>query len=263
MDINSLIIGSTSQLNFYFPEEYDRISSRNIDYELINGKGYDTIYLLFAEQRTFLSNDEKFFTDVNVDYTINVIDKIKTQCRRIIVFSTSELWNDYEGEVSVDMPYKYNYTPYIKSKEILCNKINDSKDVYEKVFIIYPFNFNSPHRKEGFLFSKIFKSIMSKEVTNVGDLNFARDIVHPSHIVNNSITTDKDMLIGGGELINIEKFIRDLYSLSNLNYDDYIHSLSENNLTNKRKNYYSKIKYSDYDSLLKLTHNDIRKNTPS
>jgi len=263
MGNNSLIIGNTSQLNFYFPKEYDRISSRNIDFDVINKKGYDTIYLLFAEQRTFLSNGEKFFTDINVDYTINVIDNLKKHCKRIVVFSTSELWNDYDGEVSVDLPYKYNYTPYIKSKEILCNTINDNKDIYNKVVIIYPFNFNSPHRKEGFLFSKIFKSIMEKKHISVGNLNFLRDIVHPSHIVDNSINASKDMLIGSGELINIENFIRDLYILSNLKYDEYVITLSNNNLTNKRKKYYSKIKYSNYNSLLKLTHEDIRKNTIS
>ena len=71
------------------------------------------------------------------------------------------------------------------------------------------------------------------------------------------------MLIGSGELINIENFIRDLYILSNLKYDEYVVTLSNNNLNNKRKNYYSKIKYSNYNSLLKLTHEDIRKNTIS
>lgn len=263
MNNNSLIIGDTSQLNFYYPKEYDRISSRNIDIDLINSKKYDTIYLLFAEQRTFLNENEKFFTDINVDYTIKLIHKIKNNCRKIVIFATSELWNDYDGEVSLDLPFKYNYTPYIKSKEILCNLIKDNRDIYNNVKIVYPFNFNSPYRKEGFLFSKIFRSIIEKTPIEVGDLNFVRDIIHPSLIVNHSIETDNDILIGSGELINVENFVKDLYKINNLVYDKYVHSFSYNNLSNVRKNYYSKIKYSNYNDLLNLTHGDIRKNSIS
>jgi nucleoside-diphosphate-sugar epimerase len=260
---NSLIIGDTSQLNFYYPKEYDRMSSRNIDIDLINSKKYNTIYLLFAEQRTFLNENEKFFTDINVNYTIKLIDKIKNDCRKIVIYSTSELWNDYDGEVSVDLPFKYNYTPYIKSKEILCNLIKDNRDIYNNVKIVYPFNFNSPYRKEGFLFSKIFKSIIEKIPIEIGDLNFMRDIIHPSLIVNRSIETNDDILIGSGELINVENFVKDLYKINNLVYDEYVHSVSYNNLSNIRKNYYSKIKYSNYNDLLNLTHEDIRKNSIS
>jgi nucleoside-diphosphate-sugar epimerase len=263
MKSNSLIIGDSSQLNFYYPKEYDRMSSRNIDFDLINKNGYDTVYLLFAEQRTFLNETEKFFTNINVDYTIKLIDKIKNKCKRIIIFSTSELWNDYDGEVSINLPYKYNYTPYIKSKEILCDLINDNREKYDNVKIIYPFNFNSPYRKEGFLFSKIFQSIIYKKPIEVGDLNFVRDIIHPSLIVNHSIETNEDLLIGSGELINIENFVKNLYKINDLVYDEYVHSFSLNNLNNVRKNYYSKIKYSNYNDLLNLTHGDIRKNSIS
>jgi hypothetical protein len=75
--LNSLIIGSTSQLSYYFPLEYERISSRNIDYNKILNKKYESIYLLFSEQRTFLGEDLDFFKKINYDYTIEVIDKLK------------------------------------------------------------------------------------------------------------------------------------------------------------------------------------------
>jgi len=258
--MNNLIIGNTSQLSFYFPENYHRISSRNIDYKSIRELKYDSIFILFAEQRTFLNESEIFFTDVNVNYTLEVINNLKDYCKKIVVYSTSELWNNYDGEVCVNDRFDYNYTPYIKSKEILSNIINEQKNKYSNVHIIYPFNFNSPYRKPNFLFSKIFDSIINNKVNTVGNLDFKRDIIHPSIIVNESINTNQDLLIGLGELINVGEFINKLFTLSNMNFSDYIVYENNNNLNNLRKNYYSKVKYSNYEELLNLTIYDIRKN---
>jgi nucleoside-diphosphate-sugar epimerase len=258
--MNNLIIGNTSQLSHFFPSSFERISSRNLDFTKICKKKYDRIFLLFAEQRTFLNENEDFFNKVNFDYTISIINKLKNYCNNIIVYSTSELWNNYEGEVSIYDKFNYNYSPYIKSKEILSNYLNEYKEKYQNVHIVYPFNFNSPFRKDGFLFSKIFNSLINQKEDFVGNLDFERDIIHPSIIVRESITTNKDILVGSGELINIKNFINDLFQLYNLNFDDYIKFDSKNNLPNKRKNYYSKIKYSNYNELLNLTYNDIRKN---
>lgn len=256
----NLIIGNTSQLSYFFPENYDRISSRNINVNEIINKKYDNIYILFSEQRTFLNETEQFFIDINVKLTLYIINQLKNHCGRIIVYSTSELWNNYDREITATDKFDYNYSPYIKSKEILCNTINENRDNYRNVIIIYPFNFNSPFRKSGFLFSKIFNSIINKEKTIIGDVDFYRDIVHPSIIVKNSILTKDDIVIGSGELINIKKFIIDLYNVSNLKINDYLSFNSDNNLKNTRKNYYSKIKYSNYQELLQLTHYDTTKN---
>jgi nucleoside-diphosphate-sugar epimerase len=262
MDLmNNLIIGNTAQLNYYFPKEYDRISSRNINYSLIKENKYHTIFLLFAEQRTFLNENEKFFLNVNFNYTLDVINKIKNYCNKIVIYSTSELCNNYEGKVSLEMPFKYNYSPYIKSKELLSLYLLENKDEYKSVHIIYPFNFNSPYRKNGFLFSKIFDSIINKNKNTIGDISFLRDIIHPSILVNESIKTNKDLLIGSGELISIKKFVEDLFLLNNLNINDYICSNKNNNLKNTRKNYFSEISYSNYQELLNLTYYDTQKNT--
>jgi nucleoside-diphosphate-sugar epimerase len=258
--MNNLIIGNTSQLSYFFPSSFERISSRNLNFKKICEKKYDKIFLLFAEQRTFLNKGEDFFNEVNFDYTISIINKLKDYCNSIVVYSTSELWNNYEGEVSVHNKFDYNYSPYIKSKEILSNYLNEYKEKYQNIHIVYPFNFNSPFRKEGFLFSKIFNSIINQQENFVGDLNFERDVIHPSIIAKESIITNQDILVGSGELINIKNFISDLFRLHNINYDDYIKFDSKNNLPNQRKNYYSKIKYSNYNELLNLTYNDIRKN---
>jgi nucleoside-diphosphate-sugar epimerase len=255
--MNNLVIGNTSQLSYYFPDDYEKISSRNIDFDNILTKEYDSIYILFSEQRTFLNESLDFFTNVNVDYTIEVINKLKNNAKRIVIYSTSELWNDYDGCVSVNDPYSYNETPYIKSKEILCNHINQNRDEYNNVIIVYPFNFNSVYRKEGFLFSKIYKSLLYGEKISIGDIDFSRDLIHPKTIVDNSIKTDKDILIGSGGLFNVKNFVYDLYKLHNKKLEDYISVEDKNNLPNKRKDYYSCIKYSSYDDLLNLTIKDI------
>ena len=258
--MNNLIIGNTSQLSHYFPLDYDRISSRNIDFKSIIKKKYDSVYILFAEQRTFLNEEETFFKKINVDYTLNVIDNLKDYCNRIVVYSTSELWNNYDGEVSISDRFNYDYTPYIKSKEILSNYLNGNKNKYSNVHIVYPFNFNSPFRKEGFLFSKIFDSIINGNKNIVGNLDFQRDLIHPLIIVNESLNINEDVLIGGGELVNVELFIKELFNLSFMDFYDYISFENSFNLKNRRKNYFSKKKYSNYTELLNLTFNDIKKN---
>jgi GDP-D-mannose dehydratase len=257
--MSNLIIGNTSQLSYYFPEEFDKISSRNLNYKEINSKKHESIFLLFAEQRTFLNEGENFFNEVNVNYTIEVIDKLKDFCNKIVIYSTSELWNNIEGGIRVTDNFNYNYTPYIKSKEIISNYINEHRDRYQNVQIIYPFNFNSPYRKNGFLFSKIFESLIHKKTNNLGNIDFLRDIIHPSIIVKESLINNNDLLLGSGELFNVESFVKDLFSNLNLKFNDYIFYDNSSNLTNQRKNYYSEIKYSNYNELLNLTLNDIKK----
>ena len=257
MITNNLVIGVTSQLSNYFPTHYEKISSRDIDFKKLKKKTYGSIYLLFAEQRTFINESLDFFNKINFHYTIEVIDKLKDHTDRLVIYSTSELWNNYDGCVSVSDPYNYNETPYIKSKELMCNYINKNKDKYSNVIIIYPFNFNSVYRKEGFLFGKIYKSLLNDEKISIGDINFDRDLIHPKTIVDNSINTDTDILIGSGELINVKNFVYDIFKLHNKNFKDYISVEVKNNLPNTRKNYYSCVKYTNYEELLNLTIKDV------
>ena len=255
--MNNLVIGNTSQLSYYFPNDYEKISSRNIDFEELKKKTYKSIYLLFAEQRTFINESLEFFNKTNFNYTINVINELLDVCDRIVIYSTSELWNKYDGCVSITDTYNYNETPYIKSKETLCNFINNNREKYKKVIIIYPFNFNSIYRKEGFLFGKIYKSLLNDEKISIGDVDFDRDIIHPKIIVNESINATEDMIVGSGELFNVKKFIIDIFNLYNKNFDEYISIESKNNLQNKRNSYYSCKPNSTYNELLELSIKDI------
>ena len=255
--MNNLVIGNTSQLSFYFPENFDKISSRDINFNTIIKKKYDRIFLLFAEQRTFLEESDEFFIKTNFDYTIEVIDKLKDFANKIIIYSTSELWNKYDRCVSIDDPYSYNYSPYVKSKEILCNYINDNRDKYHNVIIIYPFNFNSIYRKHGFLFGKIFDSLLNDKKISIGNVDFYRDIIHPKTIVQLSLSVDKDCIIGSGELCNVKNFIEDIFKSVNKKVNEYVTYDESNNLQTKRGVYYSCVKSSNYQELLNLTIQDI------
>jgi GDP-D-mannose dehydratase len=257
--MDNLIIGETAQLNYYFPSSYKRISSRNIDYNSYKNTKFDSVYILFAEQRTFLNSEEEFFTKVNVNYTLEVVNFFKEIANKVVLYSTSELWNDYAGGVDVSQPFKYNYSAYIKSKEILSNTINDKKDMYKNVHIIYPFNFNSPYRKEGFLFYKIFDSIINKTKQTIGNIDMFRDVIHPSIIVKESISTTEDKLVGMGELINIKTYVEDMFTLVDLKCDDYLISNVQQNLPNTRKEYFSAKSYSSYNELMSLSFLDIKK----
>jgi nucleoside-diphosphate-sugar epimerase len=254
---NNLIIGHTSQLSHYFPNDYEKISSRNIDFKKICSKKYDRVFLLFAEQRTFLNETEEFFNKINFDYTLEIIDKLKDISNKLIIYSTSELWNKYNGCVKLTDKYDYNYSPYIKSKENLCNYINNNRDKYSNIIIIYPFNFNSIYRKKGFLFGKVFDSILNDEKITIGDVNFNRDLIHPKTIVEISLTTNKDCIIGSGQLINVKKFIEDIFTKLNKNIINYVEYNELNNLNVTRGGYYSCEKTLDYNELINLTIKEI------
>ena len=255
--MNNLVIGNTSQLSYYFPDDYEKISSRDINFTEIKKKKYKRIYLLFAEQRTFINEPLEFFNKINFDYTIKVINELIDYCDNIVIYSTSELWNKYDGCINISDSYNYNETPYIKSKETLCNYINSNRETYSKVIIVYPFNFNSIHRKEGFLFGKIYKSLLNDEKISIGDIDFDRDIIHPKIIVDQSIITNKDIIVGSGHLFNVKKLVIDIFNLYNKNFDEYISIETKNNLQNKRNSYYSCEQYSNYSELLELSIKDL------
>ena len=56
--MKNLVIGNTSQLAYYFPDDYEKISSRNIEFK---NENYDRVYICFAEQRTYLKNNRDLF----------------------------------------------------------------------------------------------------------------------------------------------------------------------------------------------------------
>lgn len=254
----NLVIGNTSQLSYYFPEEYVKMSSRNIDESFIRGERWNRAYLCFGESRKFIG-DSGIHDDINFNMTIRAVDTLLEHSEKIIVYSTCELWNKYDGKIDLSMEYSFYDSPYLQSKYRLSKHISDF-DRYGKVIIMYPFNFNSIHRSTDFLFGKIFDSIINKRKIEIGDTYFYRDIIHPKHVVKESIESNSNKIIGSGRLTFVNDYIRDLYSHYDMDYREFVsESSGKYNEYEKRKEYYlnsEKCQYS-YKQLLSDTIEEI------
>ena len=255
---NNLVIGNTSQISHYFPDDYIKISSRNIDYSYHSKMKYDNVYICFSEQRTFIKDNPEIFFDINVKYTIDVINFFEQLSNRIVIYGTSELWNNIEGPININTPFNYNYSPYIESKEILVKYINEHKNYKRNVMIIYPFPFNIPYRKGDYLFGKIFNSIINKKKIEIGDTNFNRDIISPRYVIEKSIKSKKDEIVGSGNLINVNKFIKNLYNSFNMKYEDYVIENTNHNFKIQKEFYSDKKTKYNQDFLLKEMIDDIK-----
>jgi hypothetical protein len=257
--MNNLVIGNTSQLSNYFPDNFLKISSRNINYDNILNKRWDRIFICAGESRKYIDNVE-LHNQINFNLTIDIIDKLKFISNKIIIYSTCELWNQYDGPIDLQMKFNFFETLYLKSKHKITEYIIKNQEKYSNVIILYPFNFNSTYRNNDFLFGKIFNSIINKTPIEIGDTYFYRDLIHPSLVVKESIVSNSHKIIGSGRLTYVNDFIRDLYK----NYDlDYESLVTENknkfNEYDRKKEYYlkSNICQYSYSELLKDTINDI------
>lgn len=257
--MNNLVIGNTSQLSYYFPDNFLKISSRNINYNSLLNQKWDKVFICIGESRKFIDNIE-LYDEINFNLTIEIINKLKLVSNKIIIYSTCELWNQYDGPIDIKMKFKFFETPYSKSKHKITEFILNNQEKYSNVIILYPFNFNSTYRNDNFLFGKIFKSIINKTQIEIGDTYFYRDMIHPSLVVKESINTNSHKIIGSGRLVYVNDFIQDLYK----NYDlDYESLVTENNNKfneyDRNKEYYlkSNICQYSYSELLKDTINDI------
>jgi len=227
MNTQNLVIGSTSQISNYFPKDFVRVSSRSELKQYIS-ELWDTVYVCFGENRTYLADssdcsitDQFYF--INHNLTVSVVNLFKNICRRVVVYSTAELWNDCNGPVGIDTPFRYNPNHYIQSKYNMTAELKD-KSRYPNVSIAYPFNFNGVYRRGDFLFGKVFRSIMSKKKIELGDTYYYRDIVHPRWAADESMVdrVGIDFIIGSGRLIYVNDLIRSLYSSFDLCYDDMV-----------------------------------------
>jgi nucleoside-diphosphate-sugar epimerase len=254
--MNKLIIGETSQLAHFLPEEYTRVSSRDIPPSVYNHR-WEVVYLLFAEQRTIFSENKEYkslFYDINVNLTLKLVNKLKYN--KLIFLSTTELWNLCNGKISIETPFYYKENYYNDSKRITTEKLKN----YDKVITLYPFNFNSSFRNNNFLFGKIFHSIINKEKICVGNLNINRELLHANRVaelVNSATTSD---IIGSGYLVNIKNFILDLYKFFNIDYNVFLEDKSLDTLNNNQFFFHKQTDYS-YANLLKDYIDDIQNTT--
>lgn len=270
-----LVIGSSSQLAHYFPDSYIKISSRNIDFNYLKNNQWGSVYITFAEQRIYDKNID--FITPNYIETLKVIDSLLYNSNRIICYTSCELWANLSGKISAFTQPDFSLqNEYAISKFLLLNKIrtlrytyfdpNHTTRPYSKVLFMHPFYFNSVYRNEYFLFGKIFKSIINKEKILVNNLDFYRDMVSPQFVVNQSIKAEQDCMIGSGKLFNVRDFIKDLYKLNNMNFDNFVY---EDNLKDrysiglfppkKEKLIMADVDWNyTYDDLIKDTMEDIK-----
>ena len=251
--MKNLVIGNTSQLSYYFPDDYEKISSRNIQF---TNEKYNRVYICFAEQRTYIQNDKNLFFKTNIDYTLEIIDHFSKTSNEVVIYATTELWNNCDGAIDINIPFKYKPSNYIESKHMMIKLI---KNRYENVIILYPFNFNSIYRKDGFLFSKIFDSIINEKKITIGNTYFYRELLHPKFIVEQSIKATTDDIIGSGRLIFVNDFIRSLYSHFNMNYEDYVTEDFNENITTDERIFYLKSKQTLYNNLYEDTISELEK----
>ncbi len=223
MSIN-LVIGNTSQQSYYYPDSFVKISSRNIDFDYIRNNSFDSVFITFAEQRIY--DDNVDYIGPNYNYTLRLINELLKKSRKIVIFTSCELWSNLSGMIDINTHPNFNISnQYTLSKLLLFNEIKRLRkidSIYNNVVILHPFYFNSVHRKEYFLFGKIFDSIVNKKRIQVGNLNFYRDMVHTSFVSQKAIELNSDSMIGSGKLFNVREFVMDLYDIFNMKYNDYV-----------------------------------------
>lgn len=259
----NLVIGSTSQLAHYFPDDYVKISSRNVDLDYLRNNQWDSVYITFAEQRIY---------DLNIDYvtpnyinTLNIINSLIDNSNKIVCYGTCMLWEKMSGVIRPnDDPDFYLCNPgseYTISKLLLLNRINELRMLnskYEKVIFIHPFYFNSVHRLNYFLFGKIFDSIINKKKIWVNKLDINRDMVSPQFVVQKSIELTQDSMMSSGKLFNVKTFIIDLYKMNDMDFNEYVDEYNPPASFHERLQIVGDVSWNyTYENLLEDTQKDI------
>jgi nucleoside-diphosphate-sugar epimerase len=257
--MNNLVIGNTSQLSYYFADNYRKVSGRNFNFQEYENSKWDRVFICIGESKKFIENINEYY-EVNFTITLEFIEFFIIRANKVIIYSTCELWNKNSGQINLSTPFNFYNTPYIESKYKITKHIIDNGSRYSNVIILFPFNFNSIYRDKNFLFGKIFNSIINKETIEIGDTYFYRDIIHPKFVVKESINCESHKIIGSGRLTFVNDFIRNLYSNYNMNYKEFVKEDKKLFKEYERfEEYYLKSEFClyYYNDLLNDTINDI------
>ena len=126
-----LVIGNSSQLSHYFPEDYVKISSRNIDFGYLKSNHWESVYLTFAEQRIYEHNID--YITPNYLYTMQIINSLLENSDKIVCYTSCELWNKLTGVITLSTLPQFNLeNEYTVSKVLLLNKIKELRKYNEK-----------------------------------------------------------------------------------------------------------------------------------
>lgn len=255
----NLVIGDTSQQSHYYPNDYIRISSRDIDMSYLKNGKFNSVYITFAEQRIYESSID--YITPNFNYTLDIIKNLIDESNKIVIFTSCELWSSSSGLIDLKTLPNFNISnEYTLSKLLLFNEIQRLRKIdhrYDKVVILHPFYFNSVYRTEYFLFGKIFNSIVDKKNIEVGNLDFYRDMIHTSFLVKKAIELKSDSMMGSGRLFNVRDFVIDLYKSFDMDYFKYVKE--DRNLLPNDKPIRAKVDWEyTYNDLLNDTIDDIK-----
>lgn len=212
-----LIVGDSAQIARYFPADHAKVPSRNIPGHLFD-RSYDEVHLVFGLNIKGLTPTA--YDEVNHLYTLEVLKGFLRRSRRVVLYSTCELWSDCWGPVDLDTPFRFHHEPYILSKWRIVDSIR--RRGLHNVTVVYPFNHNSIHRKADFLFGKVFQGILSGRPIEIGDTHYYRDLLHTGYVASVCRQLAGDTVIGSGRMVFVNDFIRDLYRRFDLSYDDLV-----------------------------------------
>ena len=84
-------------------------------------------------------------------------------------------------------------------------------------------------------------------------------MIHPSYIVERSIKAKNDEIVGSGKLINVNKFIKDLYESFDMTYEEYVTENINHNFKIQKEFYSEKQTNYTYNDILRKTIEDINK----
>ena len=152
--MKNVIVGNTSQLSYYFPSDYLRISSRDFYKYSDKTSSFDTVYIVFGENRTFLPDQlPNIFEEINYEYTIKCIEHFWVVQSTLLSMELQKC-GIYTGPININTPKSHVKSQYIDSKSKLLDKITENAK-YDSVSAIIPFNFNGRFRKGDYLFGKV------------------------------------------------------------------------------------------------------------
>ena len=97
------------------------------------------------------------YIKTNVDYTFELSQKLSEENEKVILFGSSELWNNYNGPISLDLPFDYQYSHYAFSKQKLVEKVKEEQErgKMKNVFFLFTHLISTHHTEnKGFFLLK-------------------------------------------------------------------------------------------------------------
>jgi hypothetical protein len=70
--------------------------------------------IILAKAKKYI--DVKEIESLYYNLTKKIIEALNEKSKKIVVYSTCELWNKYSGGIDISEPFNFYPTPYLNSK---------------------------------------------------------------------------------------------------------------------------------------------------